>query len=108
RRRRWSSRWPADTSYGSGGDRTFGYSLLMSNAWPANRIGATTLSIIVLTAAAWTLQHFLLSIAWAGVLAIASWPIFVWWEQRSGPVRAAAASTAIVALCTILPLAWLS
>jgi predicted PurR-regulated permease PerM len=54
------------------------------------------------------LQHFLLSIAWAGVLAIASWPIYAKASQRFGPSMAAALVTALVALCTILPLAWLS
>jgi predicted PurR-regulated permease PerM len=80
----------------------------MSTAWPAHRIGATALALIVLAFAAWVLQHFLLSIAWAGVLAIATWPIYVRAEHRLGPTRAAALSTALVAICTIVPLAWLS
>jgi len=80
----------------------------MSNGWPAHRIGATALALIVLAFAAWVLQHFLLSIVWAGVLAIATWPIYLRAERRFGPTRAAALSTALVALCTIVPLAWLS
>lgn len=80
----------------------------MSTAWPVHRIGATALALIVLAVAAWVLQHFLLSIAWAGVLAIATWPIYVRAERRFGPARAAALSTALVALCTIVPLVWLS
>ncbi|MEP6701481.1 MAG: AI-2E family transporter [Betaproteobacteria bacterium] len=80
----------------------------MSTAWPANRIGATALAVVVLISAAFILQHFLLSIAWAGVLAIATWPIYVRWEKRFGRARAAVLSTAVVAICTIVPLAWLS
>jgi len=80
----------------------------MTTAWPPHRIGATFLAIIVLVFAAWILQRFLLSIAWAGVLAVATWPLHVRSEQRFRPATAAAVSTVIVALATILPLAWLS
>src|SRR5690348_12328740 len=80
----------------------------MSTAWPAHRIGATALAILVLAFAAWILQHFVLSIAWAGVLAIATWPIYFRSAQRFGPSRAAGLVPAAVAACTILPLVWLS
>ena len=66
------------------------------------------LAIVVLAFAGWILQHFLLSIAWATVLAIATWPIYARWESRWGPDRAAALLTLVVALCTAVPLAWLS
>ena len=80
----------------------------MANTWPVNRIGATALAIIVLAFAAWILQRFLLSIAWAGVLAIATWPLFVKLENRWGPTVASSLATTFVAICTIIPLAWLS
>ena len=80
----------------------------MSTAWPPHRIGATILAIVVLAFAAWILQHFLHSIAWAGVLGIATWPIYVDWEARWGPVRAAALLTAVVAICTVIPPIWLT
>ena len=80
----------------------------MASSWPVHRIGATVLAVVVLAFAGWILQHFLLSIAWAAVLAIATWPIYVRWDERWGPARAAALLTLLVALCTALPLAWLS
>ena len=86
----------------------FSYSSGMATAWPPHRIGATILAIVVLAFAGWILQHFLHSIAWAGVLGIATWPIYVDWEARWGPTRAAALLTAVVAICTIIPLVWLT
>jgi len=80
----------------------------MSNAWPLHRIGATVLAVAVLAFAGWVLQHFLLSIAWAGVLGVATWPIYVKWEERWGPTPAAALLAVLVALCTAIPLVWLS
>lgn len=80
----------------------------MKTDWPLHRIGAALLAIVVLAFAGWILQHFLLSIAWAGVLAVATWPIYAKWEDRRGPTRAAAALTLIIAVCTAIPLVWLS
>ncbi|MEO8137221.1 MAG: AI-2E family transporter [Betaproteobacteria bacterium] len=80
----------------------------MTTSWPIHRIGATVLALVVLAFAAWILQHFLLPIAWAGVLAVATWPLYVKWEARWGPGVAAAALTCVVTLCTLIPLAWLS
>jgi predicted PurR-regulated permease PerM len=80
----------------------------MATAWPLHRIGATLLAIVVLAFAGWILQHFLLSIAWAGVLAVATWPIYAKWEERWGPTFAATLLTIIVAVCTAIPLVWLS
>ena len=80
----------------------------MTTAWPLHRIGATILAVVVLAFAGWILQHFLLSIAWAGVLAVATWPIYAKWEARRGATLAAALLTIIVAICTVIPLVWLS
>jgi predicted PurR-regulated permease PerM len=80
----------------------------MGESWPAHRIGATLVSVIVLAFAAWILQHFLLPIAWSGVLAVATWPLFERWERRWNSSTAAALLTGAVAFCTALPLIWLS
>ena len=74
----------------------------MSNDWPVHRIGASLLAVLVLAFAGWVLQHFLLSIAWAGVLAVATWPVFLRWDRRWGSSVAAALVTTIVAICTII------
>ena len=81
---------------------------MASTFWPIHKVGATVLAVAVLAFAAWVLQHFLLPIAWAGVLAVATWPLYLKWEPRWGRTGAAAALTCVVALCTLLPLAWLS
>jgi predicted PurR-regulated permease PerM len=80
----------------------------MTTVWPLHRIGATILAIVVLAFAGWILQHFLLSIAWAAVLAVATWPIYAKWEVRWGPALAATFLTIIVAVSSVIPLVWLS
>jgi predicted PurR-regulated permease PerM len=71
----------------------------------AQRIARTVLMIAVVTAGVWTLWRFLPALAWAGVLAVATWPL----RQRLialGMKQTAAASllTLVTALVLILPL----
>ena len=54
--------------------------------------------------AVWMLGTFLPALAWAVVLAIATWPLFVIARGYSGPTAAAAALTLLIAVAVLAPL----
>lgn len=58
----------------------------------------------LLAVAIWMLATFLPALAWATVLAIATWPLFLAARRHSGRTRAAAAVTALIAVVVIAPL----
>jgi len=58
----------------------------------------------LLAAAIWMLSTFLPALAWATVLTMATWPLFVAARRRSGRTRAAAAITALIAVAVLGPL----
>jgi len=68
----------------------------VSTAWDTHRIALTALAAAVAFFAIWMLWHFLPALAWAVVLAIATWPL------RSGLARRGMTKTAIAILLTIL------
>src|ERR1700745_2420885 len=73
--------------------------------WDRRRIARTALVIAVVLAGVWVLWRFLPALAWAAVLAIATWPL----RQRLGRHRMGAAAVAgrvplAVAVVLVLPL----
>ena len=58
----------------------------------------------LLAVAIWMLTTFLPALAWATVLTIATWPLFVAVRRRSGPTQAATAITALIAVAVLAPL----
>jgi len=63
---------------------------------------AVALGLLIL--AVWTLSTFLPALAWAVVLAIATWPLFVLARDRVGRTWAAAAITMLIAIAILGPL----
>ena len=63
---------------------------------------AATLGLLVL--AIWMLASFLPALAWATVLAIATWPLFLAARRVAGRTWAAAAVTALIAVVVLVPL----
>lgn len=72
-----------------------------------------TLSVLfiggLLTASFWILQPFLLAIAWAATLVIATWPLMLWVQRHTGNRRSIAVlvMTLILLLVLIVPF-WLA
>jgi predicted PurR-regulated permease PerM len=58
----------------------------------------------LLAGAIWMLSTFLPALAWATVLTMATWPLFVAARRRSGRTQAAAAITALIAVAVLGPL----
>src|ERR1700692_3109735 len=48
----------------------------MSPEWDTQRIARTVLIIAAVAIGVWMLRHFLPALAWAAVLAIATWPLY--------------------------------
>jgi predicted PurR-regulated permease PerM len=69
--------------------------------WDAQRIARTLLIIAVVFATVWMLWHFLPALAWAGVLAVATWPL------RQILVSRAMGETAIATFLTLALAAFL-
>ena len=63
---------------------------------------AAALALVVL--AVWMLGTFLPALAWAAVLAIATWPLFLAARRHAGPTLAAAALTLLIAVAVLAPL----
>lgn len=77
----------------------------MSATWTTQRIALTALIIAVVVAAIWMLWRFLPALAWAAVLAIATWPLRVALARRGlGPSAIATLLTLLLALALVLPL----
>ena len=47
----------------------------MTETWDTRRIARTVLIIALVLLSVWMLWHFLPALAWASVLAIATWPL---------------------------------
>src|SRR5260221_4459739 len=70
----------------------------------AQRLSRVAAAFGLLAVAIWMLTTFLPALAWATVLTIATWPLFVAVRQRSGRTQAATALTALIAVTGLAPL----
>src|SRR5260221_5664272 len=70
----------------------------------AQRLSRIAAGLALLAVAIWMLTAFLPALAWATVLTIATWPLFVAVRRRSGQTQAAAAITALIAVTVLAPL----
>jgi predicted PurR-regulated permease PerM len=77
----------------------------MSTSWDSQRVARTALIVAVVVLAVWMLWRFVPALAWAAVLAIATWPLRQWLARR-GLSKTAIASvlTLILAIVLVLPL----
>jgi predicted PurR-regulated permease PerM len=69
------------------------------------RIAGVAAALALVALAVWMLGTFLAALAWAVVLAIATWPLFVVARRHAGPTLAAAALTLLIAVAVLAPLA---
>lgn len=77
----------------------------VNSQWDTQRVARTGLIIAVVLASVWMLWHFLASLAWAVVLAIATWPLREALACRGiGRTWVAAILTLILAVVVVLPL----
>jgi predicted PurR-regulated permease PerM len=70
----------------------------------AQRFAGIATALGLLAVAVWMLATFLPALAWATVLTIATWPLFVAARLRSGRTGAAAAVTVLIAAIVLVPL----
>jgi predicted PurR-regulated permease PerM len=78
---------------------------MASTDWDLQRVARTALIIMVAAAAVWTLWRFLPALAWACVLAIATWPLRVGLARRGmGRTSAAFLLTLVLAVALVMPL----
>ena len=78
---------------------------MASTEWDLQRIARTALIIAVAAAAVWILWRFLPALAWACVLAIATWPLRQTLARRGlGRTGAAAVLTLVLAVVLVMPL----
>src|SRR5262249_40318145 len=70
----------------------------------AQQLSRIAAGLGLLAVAIWMLTTFLPALAWATVLTIATWPLFVAMRRRSGRTQAAAAITALIAVAVLAPL----
>ena len=78
---------------------------MMSQEWDLQRIARTALIIAVAAAAVWILWRFLPALAWACVLAIATWPLRHALAHRGmGRTGAAFVLTLVLAIVLVLPI----
>jgi predicted PurR-regulated permease PerM len=68
------------------------------------RLAGIAAALGLLALAIWMLGTFLPALAWATVLAIATWPLFIAARLRSGRTGAAAAVTVLIAAVVLVPL----
>jgi predicted PurR-regulated permease PerM len=77
----------------------------VTDGWTTQRIVRTALFVAIVLAGVWMLWRFLPALAWAAVLAIATWPLRVALARRGlGPNAIAALLTLLLALALVLPL----
>ena len=77
----------------------------MSADWDSQRIARTALIIAIVLASVWMLWRFLPALAWACVLAIATWPLRQGLHRRGlGKTAIAAVLTLVLAVALVLPL----
>jgi predicted PurR-regulated permease PerM len=73
--------------------------------WDTRRVARTALVIAVVLAGVWMLWRFIPALAWASVMAIATWPLRVALARRGlRPDAIAALLTLLLALVLVLPL----
>jgi predicted PurR-regulated permease PerM len=73
--------------------------------WDIQRIARAALIVAVVFLSVWMLWRFLPALAWAGVLAIATWPLRQWLARRGlGKTTIAILLTLILAAVVVLPL----
>ena len=70
----------------------------------AQRLTGVAVALGLLVIAVWMLATFLPALAWAVVLAIATWPLFVVARDHTGQTWAAAAMTVLIAAAVLGPL----
>src|SRR5258708_11821970 len=70
----------------------------------AQRLSRLAAGLALPAVAIWMLTAFLPALAWATVVTIATWPLFVAVRQRSGRTQAATAITALIAVTVLAPL----
>jgi predicted PurR-regulated permease PerM len=76
--------------------------------WDRQKIAWTALIVAIAAISVWMLRHFLPALAWAVVLAIATWPLRQMLMRRGfGKSAAASALTLVLAVVLVLPLIWL-
>jgi predicted PurR-regulated permease PerM len=73
----------------------------VSMSWDIQRIARTVLTIAIVFASVWMLWRFLPALAWAGVLAVATWPL------RQSLTSRKMGETAVATLLTLLLAAFL-
>jgi predicted PurR-regulated permease PerM len=77
----------------------------VNTSWDTQRIARTALIIAVVLASVWMLWRFLPALAWACVLAIATWPLRQALAGRSlGKTSIATVLTLVLAVALVLPL----
>jgi len=70
----------------------------------AQQLAGIAAGLALAAVAVWMLSAFLPALAWATILAIATWPLFLAARRRSGRTSAAAAVTVLVAVLVLAPL----
>ena len=81
----------------------------ISAEWNTQRIARTVLIIAVVTIGVWMLRHFLPALAWAAVLAIATWPLRARLAHHGvGETTIALVLTLVFGLLLVLPLIWIA
>ena len=78
---------------------------MTTSTWDTQRIARTALIVAVVALAVWMLWRFIPALAWAAVLAIATWPVRQWLARRGmGKTAIASVLTLILAVLLVLPL----
>jgi predicted PurR-regulated permease PerM len=78
---------------------------IVSADWNTQRVARTILVIAIVAAGVWMLWRFIPALAWAGVLAIATWPLRERLVRRGlGRTWIAALMTLVLAVLLVLPL----
>jgi len=70
----------------------------------AHHFAGIAAALGLLVAAIWMLSTFLPALAWATILAIATWPLYLMARRHAGRTSAAAAVTVLIALVVLVPL----
>jgi predicted PurR-regulated permease PerM len=78
---------------------------MSTDSWNTQRIARTALIVAVVALAVWILWRFLPALAWAIVLAIATWPLRQWLARHGmGKTAIASVLTLVLAIVLVLPL----
>jgi predicted PurR-regulated permease PerM len=77
---------------------------MLSTDWDSRRIARTLLIVAAVFAGVWMLWRFLPALAWAGVLAIATWPLRQALARDMGRTAVASLLTLVLGVVLVLPL----